>query len=48
MSTGEDLETPTAEDASADSETKTRLDLDVEISDVGPCKKHLKVSVPRS
>ncbi len=28
--------------------TKTRLDLDVQISDVGPCKKHLKVTIPRT
>ena len=50
MSTGEDLETPTPpEDASSVAvEAKTRLDLDVRISDVGPCKKHLKVTIPRS
>ena len=50
MSTGEDLETPTPpEDASSVAvEAKTRLDLDVQISDVGPCKKHLKVTIPRS
>ena len=49
MSTGEDLETPTTEDASSVAvEAKPRLDLDVQISDVGPCKKHLKVTIPRS
>ena len=49
MSTGEDLETPATEDASsAEVETKTRLDLDVQISDVGPCKKHIKVTIPRT
>ena len=50
MSTGEDLETTAlSEDASSEAaETKSRLDLDVHISDVGPCKKHLKVTIPRS
>jgi trigger factor len=49
MSTGEDLESPTTEDASSTAvETKTRLDLDVQISDVGPCKKHLKVTIPKT
>ncbi|WP_435009798.1 trigger factor [Tundrisphaera lichenicola] len=49
MSTGEDLETPsTSEDASTAVETKVKLDLDVQISDVGPCKKHVKVTIPRS
>lgn len=50
MSTGEqDLETP-ATDASEGAEgeaPKTKLALDVEITDVGPCKKHLKVSIAR-
>src|SRR4051794_14111573 len=45
MSTGEhDLETPTG----AEDETQTpprKLDLDVQISDVGPCKKHLKIAI---
>ena len=27
---------------------KTKLDLDVQIADVGPCKKHLKVAIARS
>jgi trigger factor len=53
MSTGEDLETPATADESpaateAAVEAKTRLDLDVKISDVGPCKKHIKVTIPRS
>jgi trigger factor len=51
MSTGEDLETSATTDEVASSvavESKTRLDLDVQISDVGPCKKHLKVTIPRS
>ena len=50
MSTGEEqLASPTSPTADGTSaEPKTRLDLDVQISDVGPCKKHLKVSIPRS
>jgi trigger factor len=51
MSTGEDLETTANPDEDASSvavEPKPRLDLDVQISDVGPCKKHLKVTIPRS
>ena len=51
MSTGEELAspaTPTEDGTSAEAAPKTRLDLDVQISDVGPCKKHLKVSIPRS
>jgi trigger factor len=52
MSTGEDLETSATSDDDASTavavEPKTRLDLDVQISDVGPCKKHLKVTIPRS
>ena len=50
MSTGEEQlaspDHPTEDGTSA--APKTRLDLDVQISDVGPCKKHLKVSIPRS
>ena len=52
MSTGEEQlaspDHPTEDGTSADVETKTRLDLDVQITDVGPCKKHLKVSIPRA
>jgi trigger factor len=50
MSTGEDLETPAATEVAStvEVEAKKRLDLDVQISDVGPCKKHLKISIPRS
>ena len=52
MSTGEEQlaspASPTEDGTSAAAETKARLDLDVQISDVGPCKKHLKVSIPRS
>ncbi len=48
MSTGEEQLTSTEDGTSAATEPKTRLDLDVQISDVGPCKKHLKVSIPRS
>ncbi len=32
----------------AESEPKRKLDLAVEISATGPCKKHVKVSIPRS
>jgi trigger factor len=53
MSTGEhDLDTPTStldsEGAEAESPPKHKLDLDVQITDVGPCKKHLKVAVAKS
>jgi trigger factor len=52
MSTGEEqLDPPaTSEDdgLSAALDVKTRLNLDVQISDVGPCKKHLKVSIPKA
>jgi trigger factor len=53
MSTGEqDLETPTStvdsESAEAASPPKPKLEIDVQISDVGPCKKHLKVSVAKA
>jgi trigger factor len=50
MSTGEDLETTAATEVatSEEVEAKPRLDLDVQISDVGPCKKHLKITIPRT
>jgi trigger factor len=52
MSTGEheDLSTATSDDTTEQfgEEPKRRLDLDVQITDVGPCKKHLKVTIPRS
>ena len=53
MSTGEqDLEsaaTLSEDGPSAEAETpKVKLDLDVQITDVGPCKKHLKVSIPHA
>ncbi len=54
MSTGEhDPDSPvsTAEEtetrAAAGETPKRKLDLDVQISDVGPCKKHLKVTIAR-
>ncbi len=34
--------------AVAEQESKLKLNLNVEISDVGPCKKHVRVMVPRS
>jgi len=51
MSTGEhDSEAPTqtAEASEGEAQPKHKLDLDVQISDVGPCKKHLKVAVGRA
>lgn len=46
MSTGENEQNSPV--TTADSEAVTRkLDLDVQIADVGPCKKHLKVVVAR-
>ena len=54
MSTGEhdlDLSTSTAETtegAEGEATPKKKLELDVEITDVGPCKKHLKVSISRT
>jgi len=45
MSTGEhEHESPTSTEEEA---PKRKLDLDVQISEVGPCKKHLKVTVAR-
>jgi trigger factor len=56
MSTGEEERdtSVTVSDPLADEqddqeqEARKRLELDVQIKDVGPCKKHLKVTVPRS
>lgn len=51
MSTGPDLDTTASPDeiiAAVAADPKIRLDLDVQISDVGPCKKHLKVSIPKT
>lgn len=46
-STGLDVEPTTPPDG--DSETPAvKLDLNVEITDVGPCKKHLKVEIPQA
>ncbi len=39
---------PLEESAGAGQEPKRKLAIDVQIQDVGPCKKHLKVNVPRS
>jgi trigger factor len=33
---------------SNESEAKRKLELDVAITDAGPCKKHLKITIPRS
>ena len=55
MSTGDnDRDEPQTEAISAedevvqDADAKRRLNLDVQISDAGPCKKHVKIVVPRS
>ena len=52
MSTGEqDLETPSSTDVATRrirrprQRRSTKLDIEVQISDVGPCKKHLKVAI---
>ncbi|WZO96049.1 trigger factor [Isosphaeraceae bacterium EP7] len=34
--------------ATEEAPAKRKLDLDVQISDAGPCKKHLKVAIPRA
>jgi len=50
MSTGEsDLDSPVST-AEVESETppKAKLGLEVQIEDVGPCKKHVKVAIPRA
>jgi len=38
----------TAADSSEAEPAPRKLELDVEISDTGPCKKHLKVTIPKS
>src|SRR3954453_19741271 len=54
MSTGEhDPDSPVStavenQGASAEAEAKPRLGLDVQISDVGPCKKHLAIEISRA
>jgi trigger factor len=48
----EDVSAAVAEDSEAgesnESEPKRKLELDVSITDAGPCKKHLKITIPRS
>lgn len=48
MSTGEEAAVTAAEQDEAIAPPKRKLDLDVQISDAGPCKKHLKVAIARS
>jgi trigger factor len=45
-----DVATLPAEDEVGEGEEtpKRRLQIDVDIADVGPCKKHIKISIPRS
>ena len=38
---------PSGQGEEAEAKAKRKLELDVQIQDVGPCKKHLKVTVPR-
>ena len=38
---------PSEQGEEAEAKAKRKLELDVHIQDVGPCKKHLKVTVPR-
>lgn len=44
----EDLSTAGAVDVADSSGTAERMQLNVKIEDVGPCKKHVRISVPRS
>ncbi len=44
--TPDDAQASGADSATEAEETKQKLDLQVEITEVGPCKKHLKVSIP--
>jgi trigger factor len=60
MSTGQDefdasvsvsdppLTEQTEQESAPAQETKRKLEIDVQIEDAGPCKKHLKVTVPRT
>jgi len=50
MSTGEQGHDSPSTTAEAEPETpaKPKLALDVQIEDVGPCKKHVKVAIPRA
>ncbi|MBX6313512.1 MAG: trigger factor, partial [Isosphaeraceae bacterium] len=47
MSTGEN-ELEATETETAVEEPKRKLDMEVQISDVGPCKKHLKIAIARA
>ncbi len=50
MSTGENEPNVSAavEESPDEAEVKRKIELEVAISDAGPCKKHLKISIPRS
>src|SRR5262245_17934405 len=43
----EETGTAVAESEAPASEAKPRLNQDVEVNDIGPCKKHIKVTVHR-
>jgi len=47
MSTGEHENESAAGIAEPETPEKRKLELDVQIADTGPCKKHIKVAVPR-
>ncbi len=42
-----DIAPATDAEVSAEPESPRRMDLEVAITDVGPCKKHLKITIPR-
>lgn len=48
MSTGDELEPQAGDATQAVEDQKKRLNLEVEITDAGPCRKHVRVVVPRS
>ena len=52
MSTGEhEADAPETSESGSETavaEAKPKLALDVQIEDVGPCKKHVKVAIPRA
>ncbi len=48
MSNPDELRDPSDEAVAEGTPEKRKLELDVQISDAGPCKKHIKVSIPRA
>lgn len=43
-----ELETEVTEGEGSETPEKPRLDLQVEVSDAGPCRKHIRVNIPRA